>query len=615
MDRSVARLLVGFRWVSGLFALLVLATSLDVAPAANAATLGYYNRGLRWIGRAPTCVAPPAWVARRLFSFITTQAPAIDDFCSYTWKPPAPIGDPSSVDVADLRRVSGAAIVEDVPVLRPMWSNEQLTFYSGLRNALRERVGTAALLPSWPARPIARIAVIDTAPDAVHGAIRPGSDRHGDTLAHIIRDLVCDSRGDQRIPCAVEVTTTLAMPWQDTGEPSTGGGNVGSPIDLSLAIVRATQQWENDLLKHPSTTPRRLILNLSVGWEDTPGIADCPLDPRAPVGTPAAAVQRALQYAAASGALIYAAAGNDSGGPYPREGLTCPGAYQALAQTDRAWQPLLTAVSAVDYSDRPLEISRKHGLAGLMTPGLGGIAWGPLDSAPTPLTGTSLSTAIASAIAALVWTARPEWTADQVGNAVYGGGLDLGGVADECPLAIPGCRQRRASVCGALRFAGVVSTCAPARRAPWSSPSLPHQFAALIAWFTPLGQPITATPAPKGSTSPRYLRPTMQVEPWTFPMPISVTCPTCWVSSSSAAAPGATLSMPSLGRSLSSPRLVLLLEDGSAPEFDLGPHLLAGESYSIELPLQLSAPIRAATISGLDQQQQYSVTEQLFIHR
>lgn len=614
MDRSVARLLVGFRWVSGLFALLVLAAFLDVAPPATAATIGYYNRGLRWIGRAPTCVAPPNWVARRLFSFITTQAPAVDDFCSYTWKPRAPIGDPSAVDVADLRRVSGAAIVEDVPVLRPMWSNEQLSFYDSLRGALRERVGTAALLPSWPARPVARIAVIDTAPDAIHGAIRPGSDRHGDTLAHIIRDLVCDSRASGT-PCAVEVTTTLAMPWQDSGEPSTGGGNVGSPIDLALAVERATKRWEDDLLKYPSTTPRRLILNLSVGWEDTPGIADCPTDPLAPVKEPAAAVQLALQVAAAKGALIYAAAGNDSGGPFPRTGLTCPGAYQALGQTERSWLPLLTAVSAVDYADRPLEISRKHGLSALAAPGLGGIGWGPLDAAPIPLTGTSLSTAVASAIAALVWTARPEWSADQVRDAVYGGGLDLGDEADECPLAISSCRHRRASVCGALRFAGVASSCATPGRALWSSPALPAQFAALIAWFTPLGQPLTATPAPQGSISPRYQRPSMQVEPWTFPMPISVTCPTCWVSSSSAAAPGATLSMPSLGRTLHSPRLVLRLEDESAPEFDLGPVLNAGESYSIELPLQLSSPIRAATINGFDQQQQYSVTEQLFIHR
>lgn len=88
---------------------------------------------------------------------------------------------------------------------------------TGLRTTLRAQVGDASLLPSMPARPGVRIAVIDSAPDATSGHIQPGVSRHGDTLAHLIGDLVCqaDSMGVRR--CAAEVTTVLALPWIERG--------------------------------------------------------------------------------------------------------------------------------------------------------------------------------------------------------------------------------------------------------------------------------------------------------------------------------------------------------------------------------------------------------------
>jgi Subtilase family len=585
-----------------------------------------YNRGLRWIGVAPTCTAPPGWIAERLFRDPTLPA-ALTELCLYTWT--AAPASPAEADVDALACVS-QELTEDVPVVYPSgFSTPETALFTGLRAALRAQVGDASLLPGVPATPAVRVVVLDTAPDAAANHIQPGLSRHGDTLAHLIEDLVCLPASDRtsgpvvepsattraispthpaRI-CAAEVTTVLALPWTEPGVPGSHGGYLGTLADLARAIERAVSTWQADRLDAPTTTPAHLVLNLSIGWEHTAQIADCSTE--ALPAPPARAVLGILQHAAAQDALIIAAAGNDSGGPSPRTGLVCPGLYQAVPQ-DATARSLVVAVSAVDYHDHPLETVRPAGTTAIVGLGLGGVAWSPSDPVPPALTGSSVSTAVASAVSALVWTAQPGWAPSAVSDAVYRGGVDLGTQADACPLALGACHAHRVSVCGALYAAGGAPHCAPAAAQPASCPALPAAIAALSASYAVVPQ-ILATPIPDPvqlANLPRYLAPTVQIQPSTFPMPISETCPTCVVQSFSGASTSVLL-IPARTQILESPVLVVRLTSGVLHAMSLGDSLAPGLPH--RYVLSAGWVVQSAYLTGFDGNNNSSVTEQLFV--
>ena len=584
-------------------ALLSSAVVILCATPAAAQSPPLVGKGLRWVGTASACVAPVEWTAERVFHAAT---PELAGYCVYTWAG-APGTAPTAQQISKLFSTSAAeGLTEDVPVVFPTsgFSPEEQALFAGLRGQLRAQVGDASLLPVMPAVPRARIVVIDSAPDATAGHVIPGASRHGDTIAHLIEDLVCRSADLRNRGCAAEVTTDLALPWISRGVPGPSGGHIGTLVDLARAVERAVATWQVDRIAASATTPPRLILNLSVGWEHTPQIADCSTDVRS-AGLPARAVLAILQHAAAQGALIIAAAGNDSAGPTPRTGLTCPGRYQAVPVDGDPSRSLVVAVSGVDYQDRPLETVRPAGITGIAGLGVGGVAWTVADPAPPQLMGSSVSTAVVSAVAALVWSQRPSFSPGQITAAVYAGGVDVG-AANACPLSLPGCRSHRASVCGALAAAGVSPSCSIPAPQSGSCPALPTQIAALAAAYSSVpGSPGAVVPL---VASPRYAAPTVQVEPTVFPQPISGTCPTCWIASTSSIP---YLAIPALGQNLSDAVLVVRVAGGTQYAFSLGSLLLAGTSYAYSLPPGWS--IRSAAITGFDDLHQYSVTEQIFV--
>lgn len=597
--------------------LVALPLLLALAPLGSALAAGppskLFHGGFRWIGQARKCVPVAGWRVETLFPAPVPAAAA--GLCVYGWL--GMPGRPSSADLAELFSGSGAtSLVEDVPVVVPMtpampWSPAEVDFLAAQRSAFLQHVGTATLLRNvWPNHKAARIVVIDAAPTARDGSILLGSgSRHGDTLAHLIEDLVCDQLPNNTRRCAAEVTSELALPWLGPGLSTADGGHSGTPLDLARAIMSATRRWQSDLASNPGATPERLILNLSVGWEHTPSIADCFADPSQPVDLPARAVQIALKVAADSGALIIAAAGNDSGGPTPRTGLVCPGSYQGLAHPAGTGKYLLTAVSGVDYSDRPLESARLQGRTPLVGLAFAGVAWSPQDAAPPSLVGSSVATAVVAAVSGLVWAVRPSLSALTVVQHVRDGGVAVAGAPDACPPNLPHCSTRRASVCGAVQAAGLSLGCSAAAPRPWSSPSLPAQLAALDSSVSPTM--LAAVPAPL-SQDPRLSLPSMQVEPWTFPMPISATCPTCYVADSSLTSHD-QLTIPALGRPLHEPMLLLRLEDNSWVGLQLQGPLTEHVPYRFNLPPL--PPVQSAYLSGLDWQEQHSIVEQLFVHR
>jgi hypothetical protein len=124
--------------------------------------------------------------------------------------------------------------------------------------------------------------------------------------------------------------------------------------------------------------------------------------------------------------------------------------------------------------------------------------------------------------------------------------------------------------------------------------------------------PVKVAPPPFANV-PRFVMPSAQVEPWTFPTPISATCPTCVVGSSAGAGPWELL-LPNVGRALTDPMLILRFDSGSVAGLELGHALVVGSTYRFPIPPFPSA-IAAAYLTGIDEQQQHSVTEQLFVER
>ena len=595
------------RSCASLVASLVASFVALIAPAAPVAaqTAPLFNAGLRWIGTARSCTAPSGWSAERLFRGSQLPSP-LGEFCLYTWTQLEQGIAPRSADISALFTASQAQnLTEDVPVVyaNAFPSAEEQAFLVGLRAALRVHVGDASLLPSAPQAPAVRVVVIDSAPDA--------TSRHGDTLAHLIEDLVCPVS-----PCAAEVTTVLALPWIARGKPGPDGGHLGTLADVARAIERAVSIWAQDRATSPSTTPARLLLNLSLGWEDTPGIADCSTDSFTQTRSPAAAVREILQYAASQGALIIAAAGNDSGGPAPRKGLVCPGLYQVVAREDAPSQSLLVAASGVDYQDHPLETVRPGGVTGIAGLGLGGVAWGSGDPVPPPLTGSSVATAVVSAVSALAWAYRPAFTPGQVAQVVYAGGTDVG-AADACPSSISACRSHRVSVCGALQNAGAPARCSPPAPAPWSSPDLASEMVALAARYALLPPAAGASVSPLSADAlPRYQAPTVQVDPYVFPTPISATCRTC-VADATVPAPDAQPAPPHLELYLSprdqvliSPVLVVRFAGGDGAAVALGGQLAGNLAYRFSLTLDQVA--QSAYLTGFEPSGS-SLTEQIFV--
>ncbi|MFE5598911.1 S8 family serine peptidase [Streptomyces coelicoflavus] len=126
------------------------------------------------------------------------------------------------------------------------------------------------------------------------------------------------------------------------------------------------------------------------------------------IGSPAyePEFEAAVEYAASKGKMLIAAVGNegrDSG--Y----IGYPAAY-----------PYVIGVSSIDDKSRISDFAQSGRYVDLVAPGenIPGYCDGNLDEYCHHLQGTSAATAITSAAAALIWSAHPDWTANQVTRAL-----------------------------------------------------------------------------------------------------------------------------------------------------------------------------------------------------
>jgi hypothetical protein len=320
-----------------------------------------------------------------------------------------------------------------------------------------------------PARP--RLVLLDTSPTGDGGDVlddaeflrMPGRDPHGYLLAHLVRRLTCPTGRD----CLVEIASRQVMGLQ--GSAPRGGndageeGTWGTLIDLARGIEVEVDTWV------AAGRPGPLLLNLSLGWH--PYFGGGPGDfmeiggegelvdrrgrgnARAPFTwdrfEPGAldpdvfAVLAALTRARCQGALIFAAAGNHSGGPKGRRGPLLPAAWQAIpdgkglsctdvgVSTNVVPVPLLVAVGAVGSTSREISNARAGSRPQLVAYGDHAFALSATDGPipePVALTGTSVAAAVVSATAAMSLAVRAAEPSDVVA-ALYALGEDVGEVA------------------------------------------------------------------------------------------------------------------------------------------------------------------------------------------
>ncbi|HWM91832.1 MAG TPA: S8/S53 family peptidase [Thermoanaerobaculia bacterium] len=311
-------------------------------------------------------------------------------------------------------------------------------------------------------QPTVRLAFLDTQPTGEGVPRRSGKSRHGYTLAHMARHLVCTLEPNAH--CAAWIATRLALPFREFDAKSQAdnkadtklGGALGMYSDLAEAIRNEVDTWRR------AGSQKHLVLNLSLGWDgelfgglDEKQIADM----RA--GTQA--VYRALQYAAGFDVLVLAAAGNQKRDPCANIGPLLPAAWEKEALRDESCKtpeaPLIYAVGGLKSDGRPLEITRPGGM-----PRRAAYAENAMVPTPDPdepaaiLTGSSVATAVASSIAAVVWDSFPGLNSHQVMNILDGSGEELGFEADfwfreGTPIFLAHPKVHRLSLCTALHKA------------------------------------------------------------------------------------------------------------------------------------------------------------------
>ena len=283
-----------------------------------------------------------------------------------------------------------------------------------------------------------RLAFLDTQPTKGDVPKEPGRSMHGYTLTHIARNLICSPEASDR--CAAQITTRLALPIVhfDAGsqrltqiderrEDEGGrGGYLGMPSDLAKAIKSEVGDWLE--ARQGPDSPQHLVLNLSVAWDGEllGGLNEAQI---ADMQAGTQAVYRALEYARSLDVLVLAAAGNQKKCLHQTDGPLLPAAWERGAVPAESCgatpKPLVYAVGGVRSDGRPLTNARPRG-----TPRRVAYAENAIVPTGDPIqqriyTGSSIATAVASSIAAVVWDSFPHLNSDEVMKILDASGDEL----------------------------------------------------------------------------------------------------------------------------------------------------------------------------------------------
>ncbi|HMV68322.1 MAG TPA: S8/S53 family peptidase, partial [Myxococcota bacterium] len=412
----------------------------------------------RWVGRLPegmsTCPQPSSgFTVEPLFG---PGAPGqLARYCLYL----ASIQDPPPLQV--IQPPQGFEIDADLQVLTSQARAGALTDvmvgpYQDLFEQQVERFP-----PSGPAAgPLPRLVLVDTSPTPPPGRAPwevPGRDVHGYTLANMAHNQGCDAAGE----CAAKIESRLGLQLIKDASgrvvpDELHGGEFGTISYLASAVFGALSSGG------PGGGP--VIINLSLGWDPEWG-GD--LAQRATWHPGIRAMYDVLYHAACRGALVFAAAGNRLGGPPPDDQPLYPAGWEKVEIEAGACldvsgvpaaagvtldQPIVWAVGGVDEYGNDLALSRKDSRPGLVAFGSHGVTTDGAGAPTAILTGTSVSTLVASIAAAAVWSNLPSLRPIDVVQTLRDSGVPAGPVAPYwCPA---GCGDAAwIDVCEAVRHA------------------------------------------------------------------------------------------------------------------------------------------------------------------
>ncbi len=303
-------------------------------------------------------------------------------------------------------------------------------------------------------------AIVDTYPSNPDTTKLPYSS-HGPVVTSIVESFLCPTG----VGCIHQVRNYLGLPRTNQGMNTPRGGQVGLQSDLARGIYSA-------LVADQQMGSEHLVINLSVAWEaeEFGGMELSDMDPAA------RAVFDVIRAARCRGALIIAAAGNQSGlscagepmAPARWEDIPAPDSLECIELgilnpfVDTAnFAPLVYAVGGLLGSNTPMATSRRGGMPRLAAASSHAVAHpreGLTDLAVR--TGTSIGTAVVSAAASLVWSYDPGLSPSDVMQHLYQSGQPVGSLtADFGPGA--SVAVHRVDACDAINsmFPGTPLTC------------------------------------------------------------------------------------------------------------------------------------------------------------
>jgi hypothetical protein len=308
-----------------------------------------------------------------------------------------------------------------------------------------------------------RLALLDSVSQWAVDNHVPAHNEHGRFMSSLIGTIACPDASDEK--CPLQIHHMLAMPREDYMLPDWNvGKDYASKVDVAVQIYAAVQQWREAKINGDDDRADRLVINVSLGYNRiNAGVDEFTRGPQA-------SLKAALEFASCHGALVFAASGNvrDEVCPYNDTDPLAPAAFESLPAPSEAdcikmgfapdWaqdfpvfgheRPLVYAVGALDGFGNPAVNARPHSLPQLVATGTNGVG----RDMSMALTGSSVSTAVASATAMLVWGYNPRMTPDEVYAAMWESGYDMQRTADFGLNGNPG-QMHRLSVCASLDFA------------------------------------------------------------------------------------------------------------------------------------------------------------------
>ena len=257
-----------------------------------------------------------------------------------------------------------------------------------------------------------RIDCVDSMPNA---AVKHPRLAHGETMARIAEAYACPGTDPS---CKVEVVRSLGLPRYANGVDLDRGGVIASFSDIAQAIDAAVDSWRDSSPASP------LIINLSIGW-DSLAFAHNPVAQES--------VHVAIERARCAGALIIAAAGNESN--LCTDGPLAPATWEQHSAPSKSrckrlgfpdspervgYSPLVYAAGGLEADGTVLHNARSGGQPRLnATASHVAIVNAAGDRVAPTTTGTSVAAAIVSGAAGLLWSYFPTSTPEQIMAMIY----------------------------------------------------------------------------------------------------------------------------------------------------------------------------------------------------